>query len=84
MRHLAGICPLESIQSHLHILPEGPGRLWLDLYTIQVQHAWTSISFPPVLTNGEKKHAFIYCPWLKGETDYNLGICACDISWRER
>lgn len=52
MSLLAGICPPESTESHLHI--EGPGCLWLNLYMMQVQHALISTSFPPILTSGER------------------------------
>ena len=55
-----GICPPESTESHLHILPEGLGCLWLNLFMMQVQHALISTSFPPILmSGGKKKHAFI-------------------------
>lgn len=35
LRHLAGIGLLESIESHVHILLEGPGYLSLDLDMMQ-------------------------------------------------
>ena len=33
---------------------------------------------------GKKKHAFIQCPWLEGETDYSLGIGSHDTGWKEK
>ena len=60
MSLLAGICPPESTESHLHSLPEGLGCLWLNLYMMQVQHALISTSFPPVLMSGGKKNMLLF------------------------
>lgn len=60
MSLLAGICPPESTESHLHILPEGLGCLWLNLYMMQVQHALISTSFPPILMSGGKKPMLLF------------------------
>lgn len=40
--------------------------------------------FSPYSHEWGKKHASIQCPWLEGETDYNLGICSHDTGWKEK
>lgn len=58
MRCLAETCPLESLNLICTFFPESRGCLSLGLYVVQFQHAWISISFPPILTNGEKNLLF--------------------------
>lgn len=81
---LAGICPPESTESHLHILPEGLGCLWLNLYMVQVQHALISTSFPPILMSGEKKMLLFSALGGKVKQIIVLGSAAMILVGRRR